>query len=124
MIDRQVGKQHGTGKKSDAWSHCGRWAAMAWMMSELVSRVSGSKVRCRPEWVTGWNDTDRTAGWARPCSMIAPSSWSLSPRSTAATRVTVSPTSAQLSNARRLISRRSWPRISRWVRSSKPSNCR
>lgn len=26
-MERQVGKQHGTGKKSDAWNHCGRCAA-------------------------------------------------------------------------------------------------
>jgi len=67
VIDRQVGKQHGTGKKSVGLNHCGRWAAMPWMMSELVSRVSGSNSTCRPEWVTGWNATDRTAGWARAC---------------------------------------------------------
>ncbi|CFE45307.1 Uncharacterised protein [Mycobacterium tuberculosis] len=53
MIDRQLGKQHGTGKKSPGLNHSGSCAVMQAMMSELVSRVSGSNCTCRPAWVTG-----------------------------------------------------------------------
>jgi hypothetical protein len=66
VIDRQVGKQHGTGKKSSRRNHSGNCSATSAMTSEFVSRVSGSNLRCRPEWVTGCNATERTAGWANP----------------------------------------------------------
>ena len=36
------------------------------MTSALVTRLSGSKATWRPEWVTGWKATARTAGWAMP----------------------------------------------------------
>ena len=97
---------------------------MAWSTSELVSRVSGSNSTCRPEWVTGWKATERTAGWASPYRTTGPISCSLRSFSIAATRVTVRPASAQLSSARCLISRRSRPRIARWVSPSRPSNWR
>ena len=90
-MERQVGKQHGTGKKSPFWNQPGRCSLISRMTSGLVSRFSGSNSTCRPEWVTGWNATERTAGWSMPYSMIAPSSCSFRPRSTAATRVTVRP---------------------------------
>ncbi len=51
---RQVGKQHGTGKKSDSRNHSGHWSASPWTMSAFVSRFIGSNSTCRPEWVTGW----------------------------------------------------------------------
>ncbi|CAM3554941.1 hypothetical protein NOGI109294_02255 [Nocardiopsis gilva] len=123
-MDRQVGKQHGTGKKSPGRNHSGHCLLTSSITSELVSRVSGSNSTCRPEWVTGWKETDRTAGWSMPNRMISPTSWSLRSRSMAATSVTVSPASAQLSSARFLRFRRSVPRMARWVASSKPSNCR
>ena len=66
MIDRHVGKQHGTGKKSETWNQSGHWATSPWMISALVSRCIGSNSRCRPECVTGWNATPRTAGCAMP----------------------------------------------------------
>ncbi|CAM4087904.1 hypothetical protein NORO109296_19575 [Nocardiopsis rhodophaea] len=123
-MDRQVGKQHGTGKKSPGLNQSGHCLLIISITSELVSRVSGSNSTCRPEWVTGWKETDRTAGWSMPNRMMSPTSWSLRSRSTAATRVTVSPASAQLSSALRLSSRKSLPRMARWVASSKPSNCK
>ncbi len=62
MIDRHVGAQHGTGKKSVGRNQSGHWSTRPWMMSELVSRWRGSNVRWRPAWVTGWNTTPCTAG--------------------------------------------------------------
>jgi len=60
------------------------------MTSEFVSRVSGSNATCRPAWVTGWKATERTRmgeaeGDDRAQLVV------VHPRSTAATRVTVSP---------------------------------
>src|ERR671915_78405 len=56
-MDRQVGKQQGTGTKSDTANQFGSWSARAWITSALVTRLAGSKVTWRPEWVTGWKAT-------------------------------------------------------------------
>ena len=44
MIDRHVGKQHGTGKKSLGRNQSPHCATSPWMMSGFVSRSQGSKV--------------------------------------------------------------------------------
>ena len=124
VIDRQVGKQHGTGKKSEMRNQSPHWATSALMTSGLVSRWRGSKLGMRPARVTGWNTTPRTAGWARPWRMMAPTWSRFVSASTAATSSTAKPVCAHRSRALAFTARRSRPRKARCVEASRPSNCR
>ena len=91
MTERQVGEQHGTGTKSSGRNQSGQLRADARRSRRGWSACrAGRRRRKRPEWVTGWKTTGAPPGARRPKRTIAPTSCSLTPRSTAAASETVS----------------------------------